>query len=422
MSSRYASDPAMDFLGRHGMLSSRIDRGAQLKKLMDAMEADYLRGGQTGRMIPTRIGDYAPPQAGEKAVSVIDIGGTNVRSAVVVIGPEGVREIRNLVSFLTPGVSCAVDTADFYGEIARKVSENLVTDEIGICFSLATVPGRDRDAVMVAGGKQIKITDMLGKKVGESFRRAMADLGLDRGQRITVINDTVAAALGGMGSVPAVNSYSGFIGFIYGTGINLCYREKTGEWINTESAAYCTLPAGDLDDVFDRTLIDPGADRLEKMVSGGYQGGLMRVILEAAARENLISRETFGKIPAVFSSREISAFAHDPEGDNPLAKACVRAEDRSRMLSIIDAVTERSARICTLVLTAGMLRCKAGKEPDGPVFITAEGSTFLKQKDFREKLKEQMDDFALKEFGLRYELHTLPDVVLRGLAVACLSG
>lgn len=443
------------FLRRHGMHYEQIDPEAELRKLMDAMEADFRQEGQTGRMIPTWIGDYHAPGKGGKAVTVIDIGGTNVRSAVITVGADGAMRIGNLQTFLTPGVLAPTDTAGFYSQIVDGVRGNLVTDEIGICFSLATIPQKDRDAVMVAGGKQIMITDMLGKKVGECFREAMRARGLTCSARITVVNDTVAAALGGQAESPTGSSvydddcghngsggvsgnsgYSGYIGFIYGTGINMCYREKTGEWINTEAAVYDTFLSGDLDDEFDSGLIDPGCDRLEKMVSGGYLGGLTTTVLDAAAREGVISAATMEAIHRVvaerdrktlhsgkgtLSARDLSDFLCDPEGGNLISAACSSREERQTIAAICDAVTHRSAWICAVVITAGLLRCGAKAGRQSPVFITAEGSTFYKLKGFREKLHICMDELAGRDHGLHFEFHNVPDVILKGIAVACLS-
>ena len=420
-----AAGAAQSFLTRHGMYYDRIDMAAELEKLLAVMEADFRENGRTGRMIPTYVGDYQAP-ATERTVTVIDIGGTNVRSAAMTIGPHGISRIGEVHSFLTPGVVRETDTAHFFREIVEGVRKDLVSDEVGICFSLATIPQRDRDAVMVAGGKQIRITDMLGRRVGESFAQAMTDLGIERKPRITVINDTVAAALGGRTPEQDCGSY---IGFIYGTGINMCYREPTGEWINTEVATYAGFPAGDIDDAFDAGLLDPGGDRLEKMVSGGYQGGLMMCILDTAAKEGVISE----RIPAVLkavsrdndgemlSSRDISEFCKDPHGRGRIAAACESGEDREIIAAICEAISERSVRICCVVLTAGLLRCGSARDPSCPVMITAEGSTYLKQKDFREKLEKCMAGFTRDRCGLHFVFRNVPDVILRGIGTACLS-
>ena len=429
------------FLKKHHMHWSQTDPDRELEKLLREMKD--VRAGREGsvKMIPTCIGEYALPER-ETEVTVIDIGGTNVRSAVMTVRPDGTARIGEITSFLTPGVKEPTDTAGFFSEVVRGCRQDLRTDHIGICFSLATIPQPDRDAVMVAGGKQIKVSDMLGKRVGQSFREAMKREamireGIAENVRITVINDTVAAALGGAmyeaqdrgtqdhaaKDSAGRGKYSGYVGFIYGTGTNICYREPTGELINVESGAYTGFPAGDMDDDYDRTLIDTGDDRFEKMVSGGYQGGLMTYILKRAAAEGMIRRETYEKIlgSGDLSSRDISAFSTDPESPGRISGACAFEEEKEFLLELFDLITERSARLCSIVITASLLRARIGTDPKVPAFITAEGSTFVKQKDFREKLERQMDALAGERHGLFWEFHTVENAVMKGIAVSCLS-
>ena len=447
-----ARSAAEQFLRRHHMCADQIDMEAQLQKLlkeMDQVRAGILdRNGNRVKMIPSYIGSFHIP-AHPTQVTVIDIGGTNVRSAVVTLGPGGTLRMDQRLSFLTPGVKEETDTAHFFRDIAEGVRANLCTDHIGICFSLATIPRKDKDAVMCAGGKQIRIRDMIGKKVGQSFREALADLGMKADHyHITVVNDTVAAALGGQGEM---QHYSTYIGFIYGTGTNLCYREKeSGEMINVESGAYCGFPTGDIDDLYDQSMIDTGADRFEKMVSGGYQGGLMECVLHTAMLEGELSQPTYERILCLnasgqmdspgemdspagarssrITSRDISTFSIDPFGadhDGRIASACNSSPDgkadRAFLYALFDGITARSACLCAVTLTAALMRSGAGGNPSLPAFITAEGSTFAKQKDFRSMLEAFMSEFAAIRHGFSYEFHTVEDAVHKGIAIACLS-
>lgn len=480
-----ARSAAEQFLRRHHMCADQIDMEEQLQKLlkeMDQVRAGILdRNGNRVKMIPSYIGSFHAP-AHPTQVTVIDIGGTNVRSAVVTLGPEGTLRMDQRLSFLTPGVKEETDTAHFFRDIAEGVRADLYTDHIGICFSLATIPQRDGDAVMCAGGKQIRIRDMIGKKVGQSFREALAGLGMNADHyHITVVNDTVAAALGGQGEM---QHYSTYIGFIYGTGTNLCYREKeSGEMINVESGAYCGFPTGDIDDLYDQSMIDTGADRFEKMVSGGYQGGLMECVLHTAMLEGEFSRPTYEKIMCLnasgqdtssnqtafsdqtvpsgqmncsgrkavshqtessvqmnspagarssrITSRDISTFSIDPFGADHggrIASACNSSPDgeadRAFLYALFDGITARSACLCAVTLTAALMRSTAQNTqntPSLPAFITAEGSTFAKQKDFRSMLEAFMSDLAAARHGFSYEFHTVEDTVLKGTAISCLS-
>ena len=407
-----ARDDAAAFLRKHGMYYEDYDMERILCILRAAMEEDLRAGASSGRMIPCFTGDYRAP-SGDVCISVLDIGGSNVRCAVLTIGPKGLCQIQNRLSFPTPGTDRPTDTARFFGQIVEKCRENLTFNEIGICFSFAALPQKGRDAVILAGGKQLQVPDMPGKKVGESFRAALAVHGLLHSQRITVINDTAAAAFGGV--MAEAGAFSSYIGFIYGTGMNVCYREMSGDWINTEAGTYTCVPAGDLDDAFDSTLIDPGCDRLEKMVSGGYQGGLMTCIFRAALSERVILS---GLPDTALTTRDISAFSNEPYGLNRIARACTNDRDRAVIAAVCDFMTKRSARICAAVITAALLRTGTGTSPERPVWITAEGSTYLKQKGFREEMDACMEQLAVQRHGLHLKTGNVPDAILKGTAAA----
>ena len=426
---------AAAFLKRHRMHADLIDMTAELQKF--TAEMARVRDGSCGsvKMIPTFIGSYSAP-AKPVCVTAIDIGGSHVRCCRMNVVPGHVPVPGDQISFPTPGIKTAVTTRCFFEEIVKNVKDHLDTDHIAICFSLATIPDKNRDAVMVAGGKQLRITDMMGKKVGENFRKAIRDLGLKSDAPITVINDTVAAALGGQAQADG-RKYRSFIGFIYGTGTNLCYREADA-LINVESGAYCGFPTGDLDDVYDLGMIDAGQDRFEKMVSGGYQGGLAQVVLKSAAAEGLITPETLGRIfrctdlqeavPAPGMARsaritpaDISIFCADPTGRGLIADACSNEREREVLLHLFTGLTRRSAVLCAVTVTGAMLRSCPSGPPDAPFYITAEGSTYLKQTGFKEMLDAVLTDFALGQYSLPYEIHTVSDAVMKGLAAAALS-
>ena len=411
-----------DFLKRHLLDADSFCREELLAGFLAEMET--VRNGGIGsvKMIPTWIGHPVPLR---EAVSVtaIDIGGTNVRSTIVTMDGQGIRSLDPLPVFPTPAVGEELSAGEFFRRIVNGVRPHLHTGKICICFSLANIPQKDRDAVVAAGAKQVNVPDLIGQRVGQCFREAAASLALPCNQEITVINDTVAAALGGWSENRGGES-SGFIGFIYGTGTNIAYPELTGEIINIESGAYCGFPTGDIDDRYDAMLIDAGNDRFEKMVAGGYQGGLMTCILQTAAEEALLSRfltdTLFVPEKPPLSARDISAFSGNPFGEGRIAAACENDRERSVLGTIFDAVTKRSALLCSVTLTGAMLRSGIGRSENAPVFITAEGSTYQKQKGFREMLERYLAE-AGKQYGLFYVLQHVPDAVLKGTAIAAVS-
>ena len=414
------------FLREHGLDASLIDPKRELSKLLAEMEEAYQGKERSVKMIPYFIGKYRPPKE-ERHVTVVDIGGTNVRSAVVTIGMYGSCLIEDYRSFPRP--DGMMTTARFFDEIALQMKGQLETGKLGICFSLATIPQPDGDAVITAGGKQIQISDMLGKKVGESFREAARRTGAGTVRDASVVNDTVAVTLGGA-SFRKENAFAGQIGFVYGTGVNMAYTEPDGRLVNTEMGAYGGFPTGNLDDAFDAALIDPGLDRFEKMVSGGYQGGLAALLIQAAVREGCLNSPSFGN-PLKWqglSSRDISAFSLAPVGENKLARACQKEQDRDFLVHLFDGLSRRSALLCSIALTACMRRSlgKTGIEdrppfPGGYMFqITAEGSTFEKQAGFATYLDTCLHSLAGESFGYTYQINQVKDAVLRGIAAACL--
>ena len=68
-----------------------------------------------------------------------------------------------------------------------------------------------------------------------------------------------------------------------------------------------------------------------------------------------------------------------------------------------------------------MLRSGIGRLPDAPAFITAEGSTYRKQKGFQEQLERYLAESAGEKYGFSYVLKHVPDAVLKGTAIAALS-
>ena len=412
-----------DFLLRHRLCASAYDWEEQLDAFLREMDA--VRAGASGslKMIPTRLDMDAMP-TGPVSVTAIDIGGTNVRSAIVTLNRNGVVRIERLPAFRTPGIGSRVSIQEFFRIIVAGVQRHLSANPIGICFSLAAAPLPDGDAVATAGAKQLDIPDLLGSRIGASFRAAASELNLPSGQQITVINDTLAAALGGKLDA-ACAGYSGFVGFIYGTGTNIAYQEPSGDMINVESGAYCGFPTGDIDDLYDQRHIDPGCDRFEKMVSGGYQGGLMALVLEAAEGEGLLSAGFSHRLSGALAgeplgSADISAFSNTPSGCSPIALACSSETDRATAAAICDAMTGRSAFLCSITISAALLRAQIGRQPSVPAFITAEGSTYLRQKDFREMLDACMVEYARRRHGLYCEFHPVSDAVIKGTAIAAL--
>ncbi|MEG0580456.1 MAG: hypothetical protein RR490_11115, partial [Niameybacter sp.] len=254
-------------------------------------------------------------------------------------------------------------------------------------------------------------------------------------RKVAILNDTVATLLGGKG-ITSDRRFDGYIGFIFGTGTNLCYIEKTNAItkindaeddtmiINTESGAYNKLPRGVMDTALDNTSANPGDYQLEKMVSGRYLGPLVLEVLKGAAKEGLFSAKCNEKLIAIDALEliDVNNFIGNPhQVENPIAKCIAEATDCTLMVELIDAMIERAAKICAIKLSACILKTDTGRDMARPVAIVGEGTTFYKLKDYKEKLDYYMKAYLTKNQGRHYEFIKGEDLNLIGTAIAALS-
>src|SRR5690606_13429177 len=110
---------------------------------------------------------------------------------------------------------------------------------------------------------------------------------------------------------------------ILGTGTNACYIEKNknitktadldskGKMIiNIESGNFSLMPRTDIDLAFDNTTKQPGRYTFEKMISGGYFGGLCTTALKIAAAEGVFNAESKVRMKELgeLTSEEVNNF------------------------------------------------------------------------------------------------------------------
>ena len=170
-------------------------------------------------------------------------------------------------------------------------------DRIGFCFSYPTEILPDKDGILLQFCKEVQAPQVVGQLIGKNLLEA---LGMPK-KPIVLLNDTVATLLAGK-SASFGKNYDSFIGFILGTGTNTCYIENNSnigknktldqsksQIINIESGNYGKATQNDLDKIFDKTTINPGDYTFEKMMSGGYLGGLCLTALKAASEEGVFA-------------------------------------------------------------------------------------------------------------------------------------
>jgi len=392
-------------------------------------------------MLPTYIPMTDEIRLNERVI-VIDAGGTNLRVAVVYFNDEKKPVIEHFTKHLMPGVSTEVDRVEFFRTVADYLKPVInKSNAIGFCFSYPTEVLPDGDGKLIRFSKEIRVRGMKGQPVGAGILNALKNAGYIEPKSIVVLNDTVAALLGGKAAYSKM-PYDSFIGYILGTGTNTCYIEKGFNMgklqaagknydtmlINMESGNYSKFPSGKIDREFDETTVNPGQASFEKKISGGYLGGLVFTLLKNAAKVSLFSetfKENIEKMDTI-TTIDANEFLHFSYGDNLLSNLCSHDQeegqnDRTTLHYLIDSLVERAAKLVAINLTAVIIKTGRGKDPCRPVCITADGSTFYKLKNFRSKLDHYLKIHLNDELGLYCEFVEVENANLTGSAIAALA-
>jgi hexokinase len=423
------------FLRKYGMDASRVDLEKNCAIFIDEMK-NGLEGTGSLLMIPTYIGMDREIPLNEPIIAV-DAGGTNFRVAVIYFDENKKLVIEDFKNYPMPGSRGEISKDEFFETMADYIQPVLhKSSKIGFCFSYPVEIMPNRDGRLIMFSKEVKVRDAEGKLLGENLLRTFEKRGFTNVKSIIVLNDTVATLLAGKASAPD-RVFDGYMGFILGTGTNICYAEKCENvakvpeiaaengltLINTESGVYDKVPRGEIDIEFDNATVNPGDHVFEKTVSGAYQGGLMLAVIRKAVREGLFSAEAAEKLINIkeLAAKEIDDFLYYPYGDNVLANCCSKSDssdDRAILFFLIDNIFERIAKFVAFSLTAVIEKTGRGKDPLKPVCITADGSTFYKSKLFRGKLDYYIRTYTNDTKGIYCEFVKVDNGTLIGTAIA----
>lgn len=354
-------------------------------------------------------------------VIVLDVGGTNLRTALVAVAPGEPVQVKHLTTLPTPGTQGPMTRETFFAAIAETLRPIAgASDRIGLCFSFACDILPDRDARVLYLDKQLQVTGLTGTLVGEGLREAMASLGLPHDHRITVLNDTVAALLGAVATDPTP-FYDGYIGMILGTGFNCCYNEanvlvtkdkvlqsRPGRFLmNTECGGFTGFPITDIDRKVHAACADGAKNALEKALSGAYQGPLLTELLKAAAAEDVFHADV---IPTV-TAKDACDFLLHPDAPGVLHDLC---PDPEPVLQLTRGMIHRASCLVAVTLRAILRRGYMGLR--APACLAVEGTTFWRNTVLRESIMRQV-----VSGGRTIKLVSVEDANLAGAAAAALA-
>ena len=413
-------------------VAAKIDRQAMIATFLSEMEKGLKGEPSSLRMIPTYVGVNGKIPQGAKA-AVLDAGGTNFRSAVVSIPPT----IEDKKNQPMPGAKSDVTEDEFYGAFAaelKRVAPKATVKKYGWCFSYNCDATPDLDAKLNCWTKGIRAPMIVGQYVGKELLKRLG------GGEIAIVNDTVATLLAAK-ATEGDKTYSSYLGFILGTGTNTAYVEKNRNIaklqgldpdgsmiINAESGSFDKLSRSNFDLAMDQKTLDPGHNPLEKMIAGGYLGGVGLELYKAAAKAGLFSAKAASAIGGLgaLETMDFDNFcaAFRKEGrDNPLDSIFADPDDAKMARRLGIPVFERAAVLTAIHLAAFCIKSGEGADASAPIAINADGSTYYKTRaiPFAETVKKELDDMLVKRRNVHYCITPqVDDAPMVGAAIAAM--
>ena len=413
-------------------VAEKIDRQAMIATFLSEMEKGLKGEPSSLRMIPTYVGVKGKIPQGAKA-AVLDAGGTNFRSAVVSIPPT----IEDKMNQPMPGAKSDVTEDEFYGAFAeelKRVAPKATVKKYGWCFSYNCDATPELDAKLNCWTKGIRAPMIVGQYVGKELLKRLG------GGEIAIVNDTVATLLAAK-ATEGDKTYSSYLGFILGTGTNTAYVEKnrnivklqgldpSGSMIiNAESGSFDKLAQSNFDKAMDQKTQDPGHNPLEKMIAGGYLGGVGLELYKAAAKAGLFSAKAASAIGGIgaLETMDLDNFcaAFKKEGrDNPLDAIFADPDDAKMARRLGIPVFERAAVLTAIHLAAFCIKSGEGADDSAPIAINADGSTYYKTRaiPFADTVKKELDDMLVQRRNIHYCITPrVADAPMVGAAIAAM--
>ncbi len=378
-----------------------------LEDIRKAMAARIREGLKTDGGEIKALATYLPPPSVEYGgrAMVIDIGGTNIRAAIITFSPEG-KVIIEKGPTVTPLRSDWESAGDFFAcqaDLALSLSPPPGLP-IGYCFSYPTTATPDRDGILIRWNKQLNVPDVVGKKVGNLLLSAFREKGYGS-SNISILNDTVASLMGASLEFDAAGEFSDFIGLIVGTGTNMAAYLPTrllsakllnNDYdhdrmaVNLESGNFYPPHLSRFDNELDATRNNTGLQMMEKTVSGRFIPQIFSFIKEGRTS------------PPYPDTRDVFNLAYK-NGDSP---------DGELALTLIN----RSADL----VAAGLAGLIDLLNSSGKVGILAEGGVINNNPEYHSRVREKLADLLndKPQSPTRFALLQMENANLIGAAAA----
>lgn len=423
---------AQQFLEKHKLLAEAIDIDAVIHEFISEMEKGLAGEASSLAMIPTYVTIDRPVPVG-KPVIVMDAGGTNLRVATVTFAADGSFTMSSFRKAPMPGTKGHVTKEQFFDLLADFLEPVVdASDRIGFCFSYATEVTPECDGKLLYWTKEIQAPDVVGEYIGKNLVERLALRG-KTGKKVVILNDTIATLLAGK-SMGGARQYESYLGVIEGTGSNTAYVEQNAKItkkpelaagamaINLESGGFGKCPRTDIDLAYDATMNSTGRQKFEKMISGGYLGGVGLYAMKAAAAEGLFSTAAAAEIAPWkdLETKVMDDFLWNPYRESVFNGPAFSDTDRELVMIIAAAVIRRAALLVAINVAAPVIKSGAGASPLHPVCVTMDGSTYYKTNN----LKSQTEGYLrqiLDARGIFFDVIKVEEAPVIGAAVAGLT-
>lgn len=411
------------FLQKHNQSTNNIDVTQMVALATAEMQKGLHAHNSTIPMIPTYLQNIGRDKIKPGKRLLIDAGGTNFRSAVGYFDENGNVKLENLQKTKMPASDELLTKQQFYDKIADNVAY-LLDDctDVGFCFSYQVDMQPNMDGKVCVFSKEIKAPEVVGTFVGAETLSAIKRHSPTE-RKIVILNDTVATLLGGMAL--SNKQYSAYVGYIFGTGTNLCYIEDTQNvtkviglpqgkmLINTEMGGCSCFTQGDFDKMIADSTADPSKQHFEKMSAGKYLADIIFQAFKFGAEEYLFERS----INLVdFQLKDISAFLTGEQ--NSVYNIFQCDNDRQKAREICLNLIDRSAKMGAILNASAVLMSCQDKST--PVAIVAEGTTFNKLPTFRDNFQKYLTQIFAPH-GITFEILQGEELNLVGTLMATMA-
>lgn len=391
-----------------------------------AME-DGLKG-QTSplKMLPSFIG---MPSGKENGIFyTVDFGGTNVRCTKFRLEDrenENLGEVKKRLKDYdgkydyTSADTTGEQLFDFFAEGISALTDSAETGYLGHTFSFPSRQTGINDAFLIEWTKEIKVSGVVDNNPNLLLQEALKRKNINV-VPVAIINDTVGTLL-----VAGYKYKAADIGTIMGTGHNTCYLERKhpindGEMIvNMESGNFnIGLPITKYDSELDSKSAIPGAQLLEKMVSGYYIAEIARLAITDFYQKGALFKNCKDSgdrlLNGNIDSLMVANFILDPDVTSQNLKCT--SEDALILKEISETIVKRAARLVAATFVGTALHMDSGEIKKEHV-IAVDGSIYEKMPYVPEFLDEAISD-ALKDKSQMVSVKLVKDGSGLGAAIA----